>query len=246
MIFPRRIVSIVPSLTETLFDLGLGKEVVGITKFCVHPNQWFRTKAKVGGTKTIDIDKVLSLNPDLIIANKEENIKEQVEALSGHCEVYVSDIRTLEDAYTMVTDLGRITGREARALELVNEIRVGFADFPSVSTQAERVLYVIWRRPWMAAGGDTFIHALLLRCGWQNIFVDRLRYPEFGVEQLITMRPDRILLSSEPYPFKERHIEEFRVYCPEAKIQLVDGELFSWYGSRLLKSTIGLRDYWQE
>ncbi|MFN7325504.1 MAG: helical backbone metal receptor [Chitinophagales bacterium] len=244
MSWPNRIVSLVPSQTELLYDLGLDREVVGITKFCIHPQQWYRSKTRVGGTKTVDVERVLSLHPNWVIANKEENVREQVEAISRHCSVYVSDIKTLEDAYNMMVDVGKITGKVDRAMDLVDRIRCGFEGYPLVGSHAERVLYVIWRKPWMAAGGDTFIHSLISRCGWQNILADQLRYPEFTAEQLKKWNPDRILLSSEPYPFKERHVEEFRRLCPEARIQLVDGEMFSWYGSRLLQSVDVLRSYW--
>ena len=244
MSWPNRIVSLVPSQTELLYDLGLDREVVGITKFCIHPQQWYRTKTRVGGTKTVDVERVLSLRPDWVIANKEENVREQVEAISRHCSVYVSDIKTLEDAYKMMMDIGKIAGKVDRALDLVDRIKGGFEDYPSVSYSAERVLYGIWRQPWMAAGGDTFIHSLISKCGWHNILADQVRYPEFTVEQLKQWNPDRILLSSEPYPFKDRHVEEFRRQCLGARIQLVDGEMFSWYGSRLLKSTEVLRSYW--
>lgn len=245
MRWPNRIVSLVPSQTEFLYDLGLEQQVVGITKFCVHPEQWYRTKAKVGGTKTVDLEKVLALRPDLVIANKEENVKEQVEAISRYCRVYVSDIKTLEDAYRMMEEVGEITGREEMASQIVGQIRDGFMDFPSGWEGSERVLYVIWRKPWMGAGGDTFIHALLAKCGWKNVLADQPRYPEFTADDLVAWQPDRILLSSEPYPFKERHVEEFRRCCPNAHTQLVDGELFSWYGSRLLKSVKVLRGYFE-
>jgi len=244
MRWPNRIISLVPSQTEFLYDLGLEQQVVGITKFCVHPEQWYRTKVKVGGTKTVDLEKVRALRPDLVIANKEENVKEQVEAISKYCRVYVSDIKTLEDAYRMMEEVGEMTGREVMARQIVEQIQDGFKSFPSVGENSERVLYVIWRKPWMGAGGDTFIHALLSECGWKNVLADQPRYPEFTADDLATWRPDRILLSSEPYPFKERHTEEFQRHCPDAHIQLVDGELFSWYGSRLLKSVEVLGRYY--
>ncbi|RYD52304.1 MAG: cobalamin-binding protein [Sphingobacteriales bacterium] len=229
---PLRIVSLVPSQTELLADLGLDAEVVGITKFCVHPESWFRTKARVGGTKDVKPERVAALHPDLILANKEENVQAQVDALSGIAPVWVSDIHTLADALTMIRQVGGLVGRKNPAQTLAQRIETGFATLQK-SLVPERVAYAIWRDPWMWAGGDTFIHDLLERCGWENVFSGTPRYPEVSLEALALLQPDRVLLSSEPYPFREKHLTEIQAVVPNAIIQLVDGELFSWYGSRL-------------
>jgi ABC-type Fe3+-hydroxamate transport system substrate-binding protein len=229
---PQRIVSLVPSQTELLADLGLDTEVVGITKFCVHPEAWFRSKARVGGTKDVRTERVAALQPDLIIANKEENVREQIEALSAIAPVWVSDIRVLDDALEMIRELGWITGKADEGLRIANRIDdgIGAISFRKRFTTT----YGIWREPWMWAGGDTFIHDILQRCGFDNVLHHQPRYPELSLEALRDLDPELVLLSSEPYPFKEKHIAEVQAVLPAARILLVDGELFSWYGSRLL------------
>jgi ABC-type Fe3+-hydroxamate transport system substrate-binding protein len=230
---PRRIISLVPSQTELLFSLGLDESVVGITKFCVHPTSWFRGKSRIGGTKAIDSARINALQPDLIIANKEENDKQQIEALANRYPVWVSDIKTLPEALAMIRSVGALTGKETEAGNLANEIDTRFSEL--VTTQKSTlVAYLIWHRPWMAAGGDTFIHHLLGRCGFDNVFGDRDRYPEIDLTELSGIRDMTILLSSEPYPFRQRHIDEIKEILPAANVLLVDGERFSWYGSRLL------------
>jgi len=229
---PQRIVSLVPSQTELLADLGLDAEVVGITKFCIHPERWFHTKTRIGGTKDVKPERVAALQPDLIIANKEENVREQIEALEAIAPVWVSDIRVLDDALEMIRNIGWITGKADEALELANRIDDGIS---GISFRKRfSTVYGIWREPWMWAGGDTFIHDMLLRCGFDNLLHDRPRYPERSLESLQMLDPELVLLSSEPYPFQEKHIAEVQAVLPDARIVLVDGELFSWYGSRLL------------
>jgi ABC-type Fe3+-hydroxamate transport system substrate-binding protein len=231
---PRRIVSLVPSQTELLYDLGLGEEVVGITKFCIHPETWFRSKTRIGGTKTVHLDKIKALQPDLIIANKEENVKEQVEALAAIAPVWMSDIHTLDDSEQMISDIGRLTGKQEKAESINNRIRQGFLNLQQPETAPQTsVLYLIWREPWMTVGKDTFIHDILLRMGLHNAWGEQSRYPELSLQDIKDHRPDFIFLSSEPYPFKEKHVTELRAVVPGTKIILVDGEMFSWYGSRL-------------
>jgi ABC-type Fe3+-hydroxamate transport system substrate-binding protein len=232
-----RIISVVPSQTELLYHLGLDKEVVGITKFCVHPEEWFRTKTRVGGTKTLDIERIKSLHPDLIIANKEENTKEQIEDLQTFCQVYVSDIRSVSDALQMIQTVGNLTRKSKEAGVLVDAIRVRFETLNKKIGQPQRVAYLIWKDPYMAVGNDTFIHDMLERVGWQNVFEDLERYPETTVEELCNRQPELVLLSSEPYPFAEKHLEALQHVLPKAQILLVDGTQFSWYGSRMLQAS---------
>lgn len=233
---PKRIVSLVPSQTEFLASLGLEDEVVGITKFCIHPKRWFRSKTRVGGTKNVNLDKVKSLQPDLIVANKEENTQEDIEALMEIAPVWISDIYTLDDAFQMMLSMGEIFGKSALASEIVGKIRMQFEKFEAYSSAKIEgtVVYLIWKNPYMAVGSSTFIDHLLTRCGFQNLLANQSRYPEWipSSDQM----PDFIFLSSEPYPFKNSDIEGLKVLFPAAQIQLVDGELFSWYGSRLLES----------
>ncbi len=231
---PERIVSLVPSQTELLYDLGLDDEVVGITKFCVHPEAWFRTKKRVGGTKTVHIDIVKELQPDLIIANKEENTREQIEELSTLYPTWVSNIQTIDEGLTMIREVGILVGKEERANSLAEQIKNGFAALRQVQGDNTRVSYFIWRKPWMCAGGDTFISDMISQMGWTNVLADKMRYPEVTLEELKDKAIDIVLLSSEPYPFKYTHIAEIKATLPYAEVKLVDGEMMSWYGSRML------------
>ena len=229
---PQRIISLVPSQTELLSDLGLDKEVVGITKFCVHPDEWFRKKTRVGGTKQINPEIIHQLQPDLIIANKEENVKEQIEELEIHYPVWVSDVNNLEDAYEMIEQVGLITGKQQPALEITNRIKENFAK-PQTLNSKFSACYLIWQKPYMTTGGDTFIHSMLGAAGFKNMYADKIRYPEITIDELRTAGCQLLFLSSEPFPFKQKHIEELQPMLPDTKIILVDGEMFSWYGSRL-------------
>jgi ABC-type Fe3+-hydroxamate transport system substrate-binding protein len=230
---PRRIISLVPSQTELLYTLGLDDSVVGITKFCVHPESWFRTKTRIGGTKAIDAARIDALQPDLIIANKEENDRHQVEARAGRYPVWVSDIKTLPDALAMIRSVGEFTGTTAAADTLAAEIAHRFATLEP-PPKRPNAAYLIWRNPWMAAGGDTFIHHMLEQAGFLNVFDGQNRYPEVDLNSMAHAGCPVILLSSEPYPFRRQHIDEVKEVMPHARVLLVDGELFSWYGSRLL------------
>jgi ABC-type Fe3+-hydroxamate transport system substrate-binding protein len=240
---PQRIISLVPSQTELLYTLGLEEEVVGITKFCVHPQSWFRHKTRIGGTKDIRPEIIRSLQPDLIIANKEENNQAQIEELMLHYPVWVSNVQTLPDALEMIRSIGELTGKTRPALELAEEIDRRFAGLARHATNnSPRTAYFIWRKPWMVAGGDTFIQHMLQYAGFTNIFGDQSRYPSIELESLAGSGCELVLLSSEPYPFRERHIEEIREVLPQATIRLVDGEIFSWYGSRLLHAPAYLQE----
>lgn len=243
---PLRIISTVPSQTELLFHLGLEKEVVGITWFCIHPSDHFRAKTKVGGTKKLNFEQIASLKPDLIIANKEENDRTQLEELAKHYPVWISDIETLDDALLMIEMVGEITDTGEKAHELCGKIIDGFAQLPPAE-YSRRAAYLIWRNPWMGAGNSTFIHNMLDLCGYDNVLhgfatatynpeTDSLRYPRVELDELKELAPEVVLLSSEPFPFKEKHIQEIKQVLPLAEIKLVDGEMFSWYGSRLLHS----------
>ncbi|MGZ3943910.1 MAG: ABC transporter substrate-binding protein [Mucilaginibacter sp.] len=234
---PKRIISLVPSQTELLFDLGLDDEIVGITKFCIHPEDKVKSKDKIGGTKQLNIDLIKKLKPDLVIGNKEENERGQIEELMEHFPVWMSDISDLTNALEMITKVGEITGKSDAATTLANTIKQQFSDLTPDSYRGKqsglKVAYFIWRKPYMIAGKGTFIDDMLQKCGLTNAF-DAERYPEITAEQLIQAKPDVLFLSSEPYPFKEKHIAEFKILCPKASIKVVDGEMFSWYGSRLL------------
>jgi ABC-type Fe3+-hydroxamate transport system substrate-binding protein len=235
---PKRIVSIVPSQTELLFDLGLDQEIIGLTKFCIHPIEKFAERTKVGGTKKLNIDLIKDLKPDLIIGNKEENTQSDIEELSEHFPVWMSDIFTLDDAMKTIGEIGALVDRAPEASYLNHLISAGFNDLKTLALQHridKKIAYLIWRKPYMAAGKNTFIDDVLLTNGMTNV-VKQDRYPTITLEQLKTLNCELILLSSEPYPFGEKHIEEIQAVIPDAKIMLVDGEMFSWYGSRLVKA----------
>ncbi|WP_426667513.1 ABC transporter substrate-binding protein [Mucilaginibacter sp. McL0603] len=231
---PKRIISIVPSQTELLFDLGLNEEIIGITKFCIHPDNQFKQKPKIGGTKTLNIKSIKELQPDLIIGNKEENERDQIEELMQSFPVWMSDITNLADAIDMINTVGELVGKKPEAAELVKSINYGFSQL-NIKSHGFKVAYLIWRKPYIIAGKGTFIDDMLQKCGFTNAF-DLDRYPEVFPAQIVEANPDVVFLSSEPYPFKDRHITEFKALVPQANIQLIDGELFSWYGSRLLQA----------
>jgi len=229
---PKRIISIVPSQTELLFHLGLDTEVIGVTKFCIHPEDKFKARTKVGGTKQLNIDQIRVLQPDLIIANKEENERSQVEELMNICPVWISDIYDLDSTLQMISSIGSLINRETEANALCSDIVSRFNNLVLPVTNL-KVAYFIWRKPYMVAGSGTFIDSMLKKCGLTNV-INKDRYPEITSQEIIATDPDLIFLSSEPYPFKQKHIDEFQTLLPNAKVILVDGEMFSWYGSRLL------------
>lgn len=232
---PLRIISLVPSQTELLYHLGLDESIVGITKFCVHPAGWLKSKTIVGGTKNIHLKKINQLNPDLIIGNKEENIAEQMLELSKNYPVWITDIATLKDALQMIIDLSLLTQTLTAGKKIVDEIETCFNQLPTIKTKI-KTCYLIWKNPYMTIGGDTFISNMLAYCGFENMYADKKRYPVIEINDLKNNHCPLLLLSSEPYPFKETHLEFFQQLLPDTMIKLVDGEIFSWYGSRLLKA----------
>lgn len=229
---PQRIVSLVPSQTELLFDLDLQERIVGRTKFCIHPHDKLILTPKIGGTKKLDMKKIHLLQPDLIIGNKEENDRQQIELLKQDFPVWMSDICTLDDALDMIAGVGKITGTEDTSVNLCDKISIAFKGIKKVSNRMS-VLYLIWKKPWMTVGKNTFIDDMLSKCGFENILMAE-RYPILSNEDISALTPEVILLSSEPYPFSEKHIPALQKLAPSAKIILVNGEFFSWYGSRLL------------
>ncbi|MBK8368270.1 MAG: ABC transporter substrate-binding protein [Bacteroidetes bacterium] len=232
--FPNRIISLVPSQSELLWDLGLREELVGITKFCIHPQEMFKSIERVGGTKTLNIEKIRALQPDLIIGNKEENEQSQILELQKEFTVWMSDIYTLEDSLSMIEKVGALVNRVEAAKTITNNIQHSFLNLRQLNKNG---LYFIWREPFMAAGKATFIGDILKRIGFENkLSNEQARYPELNLDEIKLLNPELIFLSSEPYPFKANHIKELQDILPHSKIVLVDGELFSWYGSRLQKS----------
>ena len=234
-----KVISLVPSITEALFDLGLTEnEVIGRTKFCIHPAEKVEKIEITGGTKNLNIEKIQSLKPDIILANKEENVKEQVEILMKDFKVIVYDTETIEDNYYLVKNLGLLFNKEEKAqifnlkiYEVLHQAKININ---------LKIAYLIWKNPYMTVGSDTFIHNILSEIGFENIFKNQTRYPEIQVEDLA--EADVIMLSSEPFPFKQKHIAELKEFYPKKKIIIVDGEAFSWYGTHIAKC----EDYFRE
>lgn len=230
-----RIISLVPSITEALFDLGLSEnEIVGRTKFCIHPYEKVTLVEKIGGTKNLNIEKIKALRPDIILANKEENMREQVEELMQDFKVLVSDVVTMKDNYDLVKQLGMLFGKEERAKEF--NLKIYEVLNHSKLSKPLKTAYLIWKNPYMTVGSDTFIHHIMSEIGFENLFKNQTRYPIISVEDL--EEADMIMLSSEPFPFKEEHIEELKAIYPDKKIIVVDGEAFSWYGTHLAKCEV--------
>jgi ABC-type Fe3+-hydroxamate transport system substrate-binding protein len=233
---PKRIIPAVPSTTEFLFDLGLEGKVISRTKFCRYPKGKIEKLPNIGGPKNLYVDKIDLLNPDLILVNEEENNKVQVEALMESFPVYVSKVRNYEEALQNILNTGKITGAEPKAFEISNKIRANFAKIPKGENNL-KVLYLVWRNPFMAVGRNSFINSMLEMCGFENVLTDpQGRYPNLSAEQIKELNPDLVLLSSEPYPFQEANKKEIRAILPHTKIELVDGEMFSWYESHMLQA----------
>jgi len=230
---PKRIISIVPSQSELLSDLGLREELVGITKFCVHPSEMFEAVQHVGGTKKLNLEIIRKLKPDLIIGNKEENDKGQIELLRKEFNVWMSDIYNFEDACAMMKSIGDIFNKKAAADLIVKNLILSLTNIKNLFKN-NRIAYFIWNKPYMVAADATFINHVLSHLGFENAFSCLTRYPEVSDELLKQINPGVCLLSSEPFPFKEKHICEIQRKLPDAKILIVDGEVFSWYGTRLL------------
>ncbi|MCC9073716.1 helical backbone metal receptor [Flavobacterium sp. F-65] len=236
---PKRIISLVPSQTELLYDLGLEDKIVGITKFCVHPYHLKSTKKMVGGTKKVHYEKIRLLNPDIIICNKEENTKEIVDKLSEICPVWVTNILTVEDNFQMITDFGQLFNCRTEAQKWNDKLAFGLQDFKTFIKDKpfKKAAYFIWKNPFMVAGSDNYINELLKLNHFTNIYLDKGRYPEIELKKMrLEGDPDVVLLSSEPYPFKEEDAFEIGRFTHHAKTVFVDGEMFSWYGTRLLKA----------
>ncbi len=236
---PKRIVSLVPSQTELLFELGLEVQIVGITKFCVHPFHFKSTKKIVGGTKQVHCEKIAELHPDIIICNKEENTLEMVVELRKICAVWVTDIRTIEDNFQMITDFGLLFNCRTEAQKWNDKLQFALTDFKTFikDRPIQKAAYFIWKNPFMVAGSDNYINEVLKLNHFQNIYENRGRYPEIEIKKIrLEGDPDIVLLSSEPYPFKEEDAFEIGRFTHHAKTVFVDGEMFSWYGSRLLKA----------
>jgi len=263
---PLRVISLVPSITELLFDLGLepAKEIVGRTRFCDRPPGRVDPVPTIGGTRTVEVDEVLGLEPELVIANRDENPREIVEELESRAEgpdVFVTDPASFDEAVRMIRDIGRLTGRPRPGGSIASEITELRDQLPEKDRGT--ALYLIWTEPYMSVSPETFVHDMLRLAGYQNVIGPSFlyvhdyrspgaaRYPEVTVKEVIALRPDHVLLASEPFPFEAKHAQRLRkqlaeqdpAYAEEVGIRLVDGQYYSWYGSRLLDA---LRSFRQE
>lgn len=238
---PRRIVSLVPSITELLHTLSLEEEVCGITRFCIHPDHWYRSKTRIGGTKQINLPAIRALHPDLILANKEENVRLQVEELAHEFPVWLTDVSNFSDALTLIRDVGRITHRMALAESLWEALQKDPLAQEAPDRTPIPVAYLIWKDPYMTVGGDTYIHDMLRVAGFANVFEGRMRYPEVSLSDIRESGCTQLFLSSEPFPFRERHVDELTRQLPGIRVSLVDGSMFSWYGSRIRQALPYLR-----
>jgi ABC-type Fe3+-hydroxamate transport system substrate-binding protein len=236
---PQRIISLVPSLTELLHDLGLEKRIVGITKYCVHPFHYGSTKIKVGGTKKVKFDVIKELNPDFILCSKEENTAEMVSELEKIAPVFVSDVNSFQEAMELIIQFGEIFGKRIESQNLVAKINSKYADFQSFikNKRTIKVAYFIWKEPWMVVGSPTFINDILRINRMENVFEKKGRYPEININHLkLQGNPELLLFSSEPYHFIEDDAYEVLHVNEKVLTIFVDGQYFSWYGSRLLKA----------
>ena len=229
-----RIISLVPSLTQLVLDLGLKDRLVGRTRFCIHPADLVDDIPIIGGTKNPNIEKILSLEPDYIIANHEENRKEDIELLQDKVKVIVTEIDTIEEAMDTILKLGKDLEVTQKAQKVVSKIQDLLSETPKLDPV--KTAYFIWKDPWMVAANGTYIDSILSHYNLLNVFSNSERYPQVSLRELSDHEPELILLSSEPYPFKEKHIKEIQEFCPHAQIQLINGEWFSWYGSGMIEA----------
>lgn len=231
---PKRIISLCPGITETLYSLNLDNEIVGRTRYCIYPTHKVEGTTIVGGTKDIDPEAIRKLNPDLIIVEKEENTPEIVATLEKVHSVYCAEVQSIQGAYIMVKDIAALTDRELEGRGLADEIKKEFATIPNM--KGKRAAYIIWRNPYMAVGKDTYISSLLEELGFINPFAELDgRYPSVGEEDFQKANLDYIFLASEPFPFKDKHKVEFLKMAPKAAIHILDGEMF-WYGAKMKKA----------
>ncbi|MCM4158040.1 helical backbone metal receptor [Gramella sp. AN32] len=228
---PERIISLVPSQTELLVDLGLIDQIVGITNFCVHPKELKNIKTSVGGTKKVNFRKIRDLKPDIFFCNKEENTPEMIEELQKIAPVHISDVSNLKEAYKMISQYGHIFSRELAAQEIIDTIEKKVLKMKELKRPRKRVAYFIWKKPFMVAGRNNFIDAMLALNNLENV-IQKSRYPVVDLKELPQI--DLCLLSTEPFPFSEKDKKNFNSL--NCQIEIVNGEYFSWYGSRLIKA----------
>lgn len=242
---PRRIISLVPSLTEALFAFGVGRKVVGVTSFCVEPREAVADRPKVGGTKTLRVERVLELQPDLVVASAEENRKEDIEALVREgLPVFVTLPTTVAEAIDMMEQLADMAGAGRTAGKIVKEARRALDEVREQcqSRRPVRTFCPIWRNPWMTVGPGTYVHDFITVCGAENIFQWRHeRYPKVELAEMAERDPEVVLLPDEPFRFGAKHVPEVAAYrevraVVDGRIYLVEGKHLCWYGPRIAGS----------
>ncbi|EXI81250.1 MAG: vitamin B12-transporter protein BtuF [Candidatus Accumulibacter appositus] len=244
-----RIVSLVPSLTELLVDLGLAEQLVGRTGFCIHPRQAVRRLPKLGGTKGFALDKLRALAPTHVLVNIDENRREEVEALQAFVpHVIVTHPLAVRDNLALYELLAGIFGGNAEVETRATALAADFErEWRALSAQTDtlprqRVLYLIWQQPWLSVARDTYISRMLAAAGWDSLPIESaLRYPEVDLAAL-ARQADWLLLSSEPYPFREQHLRQLAEQLPTTRATLINGEMVSWYGSRAIRGLAYLRE----
>jgi ABC-type Fe3+-hydroxamate transport system substrate-binding protein len=239
---PERIISLVPSITEFICDLGLQKQLVGRTRFCIHPATILKEVKKVGGTKKLKPELIHQLKPDLIIANKEENIKSQIDELAALYPVWISDVNSYNEALEMMKEIGILCGKPEEANAIIHACIKKQSAFNQSIEPEITFIYLIWKEPWMVAGHHTFISSFLSEVGFKNILpASFTRYPEISVKQIKELNPRCVFLSTEPYPFTEKHISELSKVLSPIEVCIINGEYASWYGSRMVNAIDYLR-----
>ncbi len=236
---PQRIISLVPSLTELLDDMGMERQLVGITRYCVHPPHYKVTKTIVGGTKKVKFDQIKALKPDFILCSKEENTSEMVAELEKIAPVYVSDVNSLQDALDLIKELGLLFDRRTQAAHIIDKINFRLHEFQQTikDTRIKKVAYFIWANPWMVAASNTFIDDMLRICRFENAYAKYDRYPEIKIKRMrIIADPEILFFSSEPHDFTDDEVYEVLRSNKKVLTIYVDGQYFSWYGSRLIKA----------
>ena len=228
---PKRVVSLVPSVTETIADMGFASCLVAVTRFCKYPSDVVTTLPKIGGPKKVDIQKIVDLKPDLVVAVKEENDKEQILSLMERVPVFVFDINTIGDSFDMLDRLGAIFNRSEVSARWIRRIQEKMAHYKP-GRLAQKTLYIIWKKPWMAAGKSTFIGSMMQLAGFDNMISGR--YPEIDEKEM--SRAEIILLATEPYHFKASDRAELQAKYPDKEIVIIDGEMFTWYGTHMLQA----------
>jgi ABC-type Fe3+-hydroxamate transport system substrate-binding protein len=232
---PCHIVSLCPSITETIFVLGAGDLLSGRTRYCIHPAGKVASVPEIGGTKDPDIEAILKIAPDLVIAEKEENTRRVIEKLEKEIPVFVFSVESFAQALAMISGLGELTGKITRASGLIKRIEQAFAELPPA--EAKTAAYLIWEKPLMAAGKNTFIDAMMEKAGFRNIFRNKsARYPKISLTELSEEKPEVLILSTEPCAYTLEDVKRYRRLLPETEVILIEGDLFSWYGARMLKA----------